>query len=118
MSASEVPSDVGYSVMLSSPGGTTPLAYSPESAGAARICEQAGVPFTCLRAVSDDVHTPFPPELIRALQGERVHAGRLIRAVLRNPLLVCDLARLARHSRAAAAALADGLLRLIGTVGE
>jgi nucleoside phosphorylase len=94
------------------------LAVDMESAVAAQLCQESGMPFSCLRAVSDACHTPFPDALVHALQGERVHAGRLLRAVLRRPLLLRDLARLARQSRVAAAALAVGLTQLVGTTDD
>jgi hypothetical protein len=91
------------------------VAVDMESAVAALCCREAGVPFACLRAVSDDAHASFPPTLLHAIEGEHVHLLRLAWAVVRQPLLLRDLARLARHSRIAAAALAEGLLRLLGT---
>jgi hypothetical protein len=93
---------------------TGAVAVDMESAAAAQACAEAGLPFACLRAVSDDSQTPFPPALAGALQGERVRVTRLACAVLCQPWLVRDLARLARQSRVAAEALAAGLLALLG----
>jgi nucleoside phosphorylase len=89
------------------------LAADMESATVARRCRGAGVPFACLRAVSDGLNTTISPALAGALQGEQVRLGRLLAAVLRRPLLVGQLSRLARQSRTAAAALSAGLLGML-----
>jgi adenosylhomocysteine nucleosidase len=92
---------------------TRAVVVDMETATLARLCEEAGVPFACLRAVSDDGNTLLSPALSDALSGERVCVFGLLRAVLRRPWLVVELMRLARQSRIAAAALAQGLPRLL-----
>jgi adenosylhomocysteine nucleosidase len=85
-----------------------------ESAQVARRAREAGIPFACLRSVSDGMETTLPPALSAALVGEQVNLGRLAVAVLRRPWLVVSLWRLARDSRRAADALAAGLILLVG----
>jgi adenosylhomocysteine nucleosidase len=84
-----------------------------ETAAVARRCAAAGVPFGCLRAISDDVETPLSPALLGVLRGGRVGLLRLAGAVLRRPALVGELVRLERHTRRAAAALAGPLSGLL-----
>ncbi|MFO0841233.1 MAG: hypothetical protein U0797_02395 [Gemmataceae bacterium] len=85
-----------------------------ETATIARRCAAAGVVCESLRVVSDDSRTGLPPDLMAALDGERVRVGRLLLSLLWRPGLAVDLGRLERDSRRAARALAaalDGLLR-------
>ncbi len=86
------------------------LAVDMESAAAARLCQEAGVSFTCLRAISDDGKTALSPRLVEVLQTGSVSVGRLLGAVLRQPGLIAELWRLARDTRLAARQLADALV--------
>ena len=65
--------------------------------------------------VSDDGSAPLSPALSSALLGERVNILRLLGAVLRQPFLAVELMRLARQSRMASEALAEGLLPMLGS---
>lgn len=85
------------------------LAVDMESADAARLCQEAGIPFTCLRAISDDCHSALSPQLVEVLCQGEVAPGRLMGAVLRQPGLIAELWRLARDTRRAARQLADAL---------
>ena len=89
------------------------IAVDLESAPAAHVLSAAGVPFACLRVVSDDARAGLPEDLAAALAGERIDACLLLRAALRRPALVADLWRLARQSRLAARRLADGVEQLL-----
>jgi hypothetical protein len=89
------------------------VAVDMESAPAAHLCKQRIVPFISLRAVSDGMDTPVSPDLSAALSGERVSLLRLALAVTIRPLLVVELARLARQSRMASQALAKSLVDLL-----
>jgi hypothetical protein len=84
------------------------VAVDLESAALAPACHRAGIPFGCLRAVSDDARTALSPALAGLLRRGRVATGALLGAVARSPGLVRELWRLARHTRAAAYALAQG----------
>jgi adenosylhomocysteine nucleosidase len=81
-------------------------AVDMESATVARRCEEHGLSWLCLRAVSDDAGTLLPAELASVLAGGQVAPLRLAAAVLRRPGLVRHLWRLARDTRLAAQSLA------------
>jgi adenosylhomocysteine nucleosidase len=85
------------------------IAVDMESASVAQWCEEHGLPWMCLRVVSDDEATPVPEALARVLRGGRVSPGRLAAAILRRPTLVASLWRLGRDTRRAARSLAMGL---------
>ncbi|HVS34021.1 MAG TPA: hypothetical protein VMS17_00465 [Gemmataceae bacterium] len=85
------------------------VAVDMESAVVARMCHAAGVPFACLRVISDDVDTPLSKALLDLVGAGRVRVGRLAGAVLRRPGLIAELIRLASHTRTAARRLAEGL---------
>src|SRR5262245_10390830 len=89
------------------------VAVDMESAEVARACAEAGIPFGCVRAVSDDHATPLSPALVGLLSGGRVRPGRLALALLRRPGLSRELLRLARHTRLAACNLAAALRALL-----
>jgi nucleoside phosphorylase len=82
-----------------------------ETAALARRLEAAGVRCESVRVVSDDCRHGLPPDLLPALDGDRVRAGRLLLALCRRPGLALDLRRLERDSRLAASALAEALDR-------
>jgi hypothetical protein len=77
-----------------------------ESAVIARRCRAEGVPFGCVRAISDDAATHLSPRVVSMLAGGRVSPTRLCRALITDPGLISDLWRLARNTRRAATALA------------
>jgi adenosylhomocysteine nucleosidase len=89
------------------------LAVDMETAVVAEECSRHGVPFACLRAISDDVHTPLSPHLDRLIVNGRVSAWRLMTQTLRRPGIVVELWRLARNTRLAAHRLAGGLLEVL-----
>jgi adenosylhomocysteine nucleosidase len=84
-----------------------------ESAAVAQACARAGVPFGCVRAVSDDCDTPLSPALTACLAGGRVAPLRLLAATARSPGLVPQMWRLARQTRYAAGQLALALGELL-----
>ena len=89
------------------------VAVDMESAVVARLCQAAGVPFGCLRVISDEVDAPLSEALLGVLGAGRVRPGRLIAAVLRRPALIAELLRLGAHTRTAARRLAEGLEELL-----
>jgi adenosylhomocysteine nucleosidase len=89
------------------------LAVDMESAVVARACTKHGVPFGCLRVVSDEMTTPLSPQLLALLSEGRVSALRLLAALARSPSLAGQLWRLARHTRFAAEQLAKALGELL-----
>jgi adenosylhomocysteine nucleosidase len=91
---------------------TGAIAVDMESATVARWCEEHGLPWLCVRAVSDDDRTQLPAELAQVLQGGRVAPLRLMATILWRPSLLRCLWRLERDTRQAAHALAEGLRAL------
>ena len=89
------------------------VAVDMETAIVARLCAAAGVPFGCLRVISDDVDTPMSEALLDVLHGGRVGPVRLPAAVLRQPSLIAELMRLGVDTRKAARRLAVGLDELL-----
>jgi adenosylhomocysteine nucleosidase len=89
------------------------LAVDMESAAAARLCRERGVPCGCLRAVSDDADTALSPELAGLLRAGRPSPGAVLRALLRRPALAAELRALARNTRIAAGRLAGALGELL-----
>jgi adenosylhomocysteine nucleosidase len=89
------------------------VAVDMEAAVVARSCSRAGVPFGCVRAISDDWHSPLSPALVDCLTGGRVSALRLLKALVRSPGMAVELARLARQTRIAAQQLGAALGELL-----
>jgi adenosylhomocysteine nucleosidase len=88
-------------------------AVDMETAAVARACSHAGVPFGCVRAISDDVDTPLSPRLAALFSRGQVSALRVLGQVLRAPGLVGELWRLARQTRLAARQLGKALGELL-----
>jgi nucleoside phosphorylase len=88
---------------------TGALAVDMESALVAQRCADAGIPFGCLRVISDGLAADLPPELETVTCGERVRLWPLLKALCRRPGLVWDLWHLAKATRIAARNLAAGL---------
>ena len=80
-----------------------------ESGVLAQLCRQAGIPFGCLRVVSDDWQMPISPSLAGCLRGRGVDPVRLLAAVVRSPRLLVEIWRLARQTRQAARQLGTAL---------
>jgi len=89
------------------------VAVDMESSAAAQFCQWHGIPFGCLRAISDSWSAPLSPRLVGLLRGGRVAAGALLGALLKQPSLVKELWRLARDTRRAAEALGQGVAELL-----
>lgn len=81
-----------------------------ESASFAERCTQAGRPFGCVRAVSDEAATALSPALLTLLSGGTASPWRVLLALLRRPALLPELLRLARDTRTASRRL-DAALR-------
>jgi hypothetical protein len=77
-------------------------AVDMESASAARLCQEYGVPFVCLRVVSDELRTPLSPHLVGLLRQGRASPLLLASKLIRHPTLLGELIRLARDTRLAA----------------
>jgi nucleoside phosphorylase len=86
------------------------LAADMESTAVARLCGERGLPFACLRAISDDAASGLSPGLAQVLSGGRVSAWRLLAHLVRRPWGLGELIRLERDTRRAARALAAVLV--------
>ncbi len=91
------------------------VAVDMESAAAAHLCHERGVPFGCLRAVSDDDGTPLSPELVGLLRAGRPSPLAVIATLARRPKVAAELWALTANTRIAARQLASGLGTLLGS---
>lgn len=89
------------------------LAVDMETASVARWCNQHGILFGAVRAVSDELQRGLPAALARVLHDGRVSPPRLAAALLRRPALLRDLYRLAQDTRVGAHRLAAALAGLL-----
>lgn len=82
-----------------------------EAAGVAAKAEQAGLPFACIKVVSDNVGESFPFNLneMRTTEG-RIARGKIGMYVLTHPTLLPKLLELKRRSDRAARTLGDFLV--------
>jgi adenosylhomocysteine nucleosidase len=94
------------------------LAVDMETAMVARMCSQRGIAFGCVRAISDDVHTPLSADLDHVIVNGKVSLWRLATRLVRRPWFAGELWRLARHTRLAADRLAVALGRLINVAAD
>ncbi len=76
-----------------------------ESAACARLCTRHGVPFGCLRAISDTVDTRLSPRLVSLLNGGQISWWRVLISLCRQPGLLSEFIRLGRDTKVAAARL-------------
>jgi nucleoside phosphorylase len=89
------------------------LAVDMESAVLARLCASRGVPFGCVRVLSDTVDMGLSPDLARLFAGEKLSITRVLLALLRRPSLTAEFRRLARYTRQASDNLAKALGELL-----
>ena len=89
------------------------IAVDMESAVFAERCISAGLPFACIRAISDEVDTPLSPALTTLLSGGSASPWRALKALARRPAMLPELLRLARDTRQAARQLSVSLGELL-----
>jgi nucleoside phosphorylase len=89
------------------------LAVDMESAVIARRCAEKGVPFGCLRVISDSADQALDPKLAALLGGPRVSAWSVLKLLVRSPRLARELFRLARQTRHASRQLGLALGELL-----
>jgi adenosylhomocysteine nucleosidase len=87
------------------------IAVDMESAGAAARAKRAGLPFCCIRVVSDSATESFPFDLndFRTASG-KIARGKIVAQALAHPNRVPALLHLRRHTTAAATALGEFLV--------
>ncbi len=74
-----------------------------ETAGIALVVEERSIPFFSLRAISDGPRAPIPLDLGEIMDTDgNLKAGKLIEAVLRNPLLLFQGQHVMRNTQVAA----------------
>jgi len=90
-------------------------AVDMESHAVAAVCEQSGVHYTAVRAISDPADTALPPGAMAMLHddGRSDPLGVAMYLAL-NPLRVGALLRLARDAGLAGRTLADEVERIVG----
>lgn len=89
------------------------IAVDMESAALARYGTRNGIPWGCLRAVSDDAQTALSPELASILKGGHVSWLKLVALLLRKPGIYSELRHLAANTRLAAQQLGTALGELL-----
>jgi adenosylhomocysteine nucleosidase len=87
-------------------------AVDMESAWFAARCTQAGVPFGCLRAISDAAGAALSPALASLLAGGEASIWRVLMALARRPQMLPELLRLARDTQLASQQLGLALTQL------
>ena len=92
-------------------------AVDMETATIARHCTAAGVPFGCIRVISDTMQTSISPRLVSLIETGGISTPQLAWNILRSPKLVPELWRLARDTNMAARCLADALIHLLAVTG-
>jgi nucleoside phosphorylase len=89
------------------------VAVDMETAVGVRLCSRQGVPFGCVRVISDSLDTPLSPQLVSFLASGRVSPLRFLAALVRSPRLGREVWRLARDTRLAAEQLGKALGELL-----
>jgi adenosylhomocysteine nucleosidase len=94
--------------------GNIPAMVDMESAWAAQAAWRSGIPFLCLRAISDGPGAEIDWDLDLVTDGAgRVRAGRVVLAMLEKPALIGSFWTLWRSARQAARQLAPVLAALV-----
>lgn len=90
------------------------VAVDMESAGTARACAQAGIPFAAIRAVTDRAHDVLPPLDGVVDQRGVAHPLRVLSHVARHPSQLGAWIGLARGARAARGGLVPAVAGALG----
>jgi adenosylhomocysteine nucleosidase len=80
---------------------TGACAVDMESSAVAQVAEAHGVPFIAVRVIVDTARDNIPRAVAGASRAGKVRLGRLILGLLRSPLEIASLVRLARRYRVA-----------------
>ncbi len=84
---------------------TGAAAVDMESSAVAQVAEAHGLPFIAVRVIVDTARDGLPQAVARASRAGRVQVGRLLLGLIRSPLQLGALLRLARRYRLAARSL-------------
>ena len=88
-------------------------AVDMESAVFAERCTDAGIPFACVRAISDEAATSLSPALVSLLSGGTASPWRVLLALARRPGMLPELFHLARATKHASKQLGEALGELL-----
>jgi adenosylhomocysteine nucleosidase len=80
---------------------TGACAVDMESSAVAQVACAHGVPFIAVRVIVDTARDGIPPAVARASRAGQLQLGRLILGLIRSPLEIAALVRLARRYRVA-----------------
>jgi adenosylhomocysteine nucleosidase len=80
---------------------TGACAVDMESSAVAQVAEAHGVPFIAVRVIVDTARDGIPQAVAGASRAGKVRTGRLLLGLLRSPLEIASLLRLARRYRVA-----------------
>jgi adenosylhomocysteine nucleosidase len=80
---------------------TGACAVDMESSAVAQVAEAHGVPFIAVRVIVDTARDGIPPAVAGASRAGKLRIGRLILGLMRSPLEIAALLRLARRYRVA-----------------
>jgi adenosylhomocysteine nucleosidase len=87
------------------------IAVDMEAAGVAARANRAGLPFCCIKVVTDRADESFPFDLNRFRSPEgRIGRGKIVVHALTHPQVISDLARLKRRTENAAKSLGNFLV--------
>ena len=87
-----------------------------ETAGIAQVAAQNGIPFLCIRAISDGPRAPIPFELnVMMDKDANLQIGRILMQIARHPGIILKLSGLMRNSRLAADNAAFALINALGS---
>jgi len=89
-------------------------ALDMETAGAARACDEAGVPFLAIRAISDTLDEDLPVDFNRFMAEGGLDWPRFLLHVLTHPFVIPGLVRLGMQSSLAERNLASAIGRVLG----
>jgi nucleoside phosphorylase len=90
------------------------IAVDMESAAFARRCHEHDVPWGCLRVISDDIRRPVSRAVAELVEDSRVSVPKLLKTLVRRPLIIPELWRLGRDTKRASRTLAAGLIEWLG----
>jgi len=83
--------------------GITHPVLEMETAGIASVAAQGGIPFLSLRAISDGPRAPIPIDLSKVMDGDaNLKVIGMLKAVIRNPLVIYQARRMLRNTTIAA----------------
>ncbi|TIH16593.1 phosphorylase [Marinifilum sp. JC120] len=85
---------------------TGALAVDMESISVAQAAKQAGIPFGCIRAISDDSKRGIPQESLAGVdESGKTQLGPILKAIMKRPTLIFELIPMGRDYSKALKAL-------------